>query len=237
MKRAMEVMVWFYENFDNFSPLIQDEDGDDNDGEKDDSDGVESKHMEELKDKRPRCSQELSIIEDELFPREDEPPAVQKESSPFFTDWRPASFTGERRPPKKEHVFFEEAEFFSKERPAVRREQLAFKEGRPTIKEERSALENLASVSQEERSILKEKRRIIRKARSPSKTGRSTIKEEPSTLEKEGPTQLEAILEPFHFTGLVEPIPPEAPDLLLPEEIVGAAQVKHLFPTNSRLNK
>ena len=235
MKRAMEVMVWFYENFNNFSPLIQDEHGDGDDGQKDHNGGVESKNREELKDERPYI-QKL-IIEDELFPREDEPPAVQKESSPFLKDWRPASLTEESRPPKKEQVFFEEAEFFSKERPAVRREQLAFKEGRPTIKEERSPLENLPSVSKEERSTLKEKRRI-RKARSPSKTGRSTIKEEPSTLEKEGPTRLEAILGRFHFAGPVEPIPPVDPDLLLPEEIVGApSQVKHLFSTDSRLNK
>ena len=91
VKRAMEVMVWFYDNFNNFFPLIQHEDGDG---------GVETKNGKELKDERPSYSQEKPVIEDEMFSREDEPPTVQKQS-PFLTDWRPASPTEERCSPKK----------------------------------------------------------------------------------------------------------------------------------------
>ena len=128
VKRAMEVMVWFYDNFNNFFPLIQHEDGDG---------GVETKNGKELKDERPSYSQEKPVIEDEMFSREDEPPTVQKQS-PCLTDWRPASPTEERCSPKKERFRFEEGEFSSKERPAVRREPLACKEGRPTLKKTKS---------------------------------------------------------------------------------------------------
>ena len=253
VKRAMEVMVWFYENFDNFSPLIQDEDGD-GDGDddyRDDNNGFESKNREELKDERPRYSQERPIIKDKLFSREDEPHAAQKES-PFLTDWRPASLIEERRSPKKERPLFEEAKFSSKERPAVRRERLALKEGRPTlkkaqsplkeeqpiIKEERSVLENVLSVLKEERSTLKGKRHIIKKTRSPGNEARYTFNEEPPTLKKEGPTQLGAFCRRVRFLDPEEITQPEEPDLLLTEEIFGAAsQVKPVFFTDRRLNK
>lgn len=245
VKRAMEVMVWFYDNFDNFSPLIQDEDDD-----KDNNNDVESKNREELKDERPRYSQERPIIVDKLFSREDKPPAAPKESP--STDWQPASLIEERRPPKKERRRFEEAEFSSKERPTVRRERLVFKEGRltpkraqsplkgeqPTIKVERSVLENVLSVLREERSTLKGKPHSIKKARSPGKVPRYKFKEEPPTLEKEGPTQLGAFCRRVRFSDPEETIQPVEPNLLLTEEIVGAAsQVKPLFSTNGRLNK
>lgn len=253
VKRAMEVMVWFYENFNNFSPLIQDEygDGDGDDDDKDDNNGVESKNREERKDERPSYRQERPIIEEELFSREYELPAVQNEI-PFIADWRPASLTEESRPPKKEPAFLEEKEeeVSFKEQPAVRKEQLAFREGRPTlqktqsplkeehltIKEERSTLESLPSVFMKERSTLKGKQPITRKARSPGRKERSTIKEMPPTRE---PLFESLLLGRFPLASRGEPIPPEEPDLLLPEElIVGApSQVRHLFSTNNRLNK
>ena len=145
---------------------------------------------------------------------------------------------------------FSQAEYSSKERPAVRREQLAFKEGRPTLKKtqspehhttkkKRSTLEDLPSAFKEELSTLKEKRPITRKARSPSKMERSTIEEEPPTLEKEVPTLFDYFVRRFYpRASRGEPIPPEEPDLPLPEENVGGpSQVGHPFSTNSRLNK
>ena len=88
------------------------------------------------------------------------------------------------------------------------------------------------------RSTLKEKRHRIKKVGSHSREERSTFKEEPPTLEKEGPTKPEAFCRTVHFADPVTTIPPEELDLLLAEEICGAAsQLKPLFFTHRRLNK
>lgn len=63
---------------------------------------------------------------------------------------------------------------------------------------------------------------------------RPTFQEEHPALEKEGPTQFEASHRSVHCADPRETIPPEEPDLLLPEEIFSAAsQVEHLFSSDS----
>jgi len=140
VKRAMQVMVWFYENFNNFSPLIHDEDGD---GDvKADHDDDENKDEEEFKEEHPRHREQRPIIEEELFFREDERFALQKES-PSFT---------EQRPVIEEDLFSREDE-----RPAVQKESPFFSEGPLAFKERSSPLtEEYMSTSKAERLHFKE---------------------------------------------------------------------------------
>jgi len=136
----MQVMVWFYENFNNFSPLIHDEDGDGDD--KADHDDDENKDEEELKEEHPRHREQRPIIEEELFFREDERFALQKES-PSFT---------EQRPVIEEDLFSREDE-----RPAVQKESPFFSEGPLAFKKRSSPLtEEYMSTSKEERLHFKE---------------------------------------------------------------------------------
>lgn len=230
MKRAMEVMVWFYENFNDFFPKIQDEDGDGDakDGNHDD----ENEDYKELTEEHPRYREEGAIFEEKLPSLADEQPvlSLQKES-PFFTASRPAfkkgpsPLTEERCPPKEEQSLIEEEVFSAKgKRPAVGKE-------RSTLVEE--LYENFMSARKEERSTLKRKRPILKKARSPRTVVRPTFKVEHSSLEKEGPTQFET----FHRSEPSKTMLLEEPDLLLPEEIFSASQVEHLFSKNRFKNK
>ena len=114
MKRAMEVMVWFYENCNHFLTLIQDEDGDGDGDEKDDSDEEEA---EEELEARPRFNEERAIFED-LFSLGDERPGLSYQTkSPSFTEGRTAlkvetsSLREGHHPFKEEPLSFEEPTF------------------------------------------------------------------------------------------------------------------------------
>ena len=259
MKRAMEVMVWFYENFNNFFPLIHDED-DDGDGggggggdgdDKAEDDDDENEDVEKLKEEGPRHREQRPFIEEELCSREDEQAALQIES-PSFTKGRsalkrePSPLTEELRPslPNLERFLFKAAVSSPKEeRPNVRGEQFPFKVGRPILKQKRSPLKKelpnitgersapeIIPSAFEELSTLKGKQPILKKRRSPRRVLQPTFKEEHPTLEKDGPTRFEMFHRSLHFAEPKETISLEEPDVLLSEEILSAAsQVGHLF--------
>lgn len=226
MKRAMEVMVWFYENCNHFLTLIQDEDDDGDGDDKDDSD--EEEDEQELEE-RPRYNEERATFE-YLSSLGDERPGLSYQAkNPSFTEGR-APLKVEPSPLREgHHLSFEDAVFSPREeRPAVKIKRSALIEGQPILKkaqgplkeEERSAqLENWPSAHEEVRSTLKGKRPILKKAQSPPRVVRPTFKEEHLTREKEEATFLPRVL-------LAEPrktMLPEEPDLLLPEEICSTA--------------
>lgn len=209
MKRAMEVMVWFYENCNHFLTLIQDENDDGDGDDKDDSD--EEEDEQELEE-RPRYNKERATFE-YLSSLGDERPGLSYQTkSPSFTEGR-APLKVEPSPLREgHHLSFEDAVFSP-------REDFLKKAQGPLKEEERSALENWPSALEEVRSTLKGKRPILKKAQSPPRVVRPTFKEEHLTREKEEATFLPRVL-------LAEPrktMLPEEPDLLLPEEICSTA--------------
>lgn len=114
MKRAMEVMVWFYENCNHFLTLIQDEDGD---GDGDDEDDSNEGENEEELEQRPRYNEERPIFED-LFSLGDERPGLSYQTkSPSFTEGRtalkvePSSLREGHHPFKEEPLSFQEPTF------------------------------------------------------------------------------------------------------------------------------
>lgn len=225
MKRAMEVMVWFYENCNHFLTLIQDEDSDGYGDDKDDNDEEED---EEVLEERPRYNEERATFEYLSSLGDEQPGLSYQTKSPFFTEGR-APLKVEPSPLSEgHHLSFEDAVFSPREeRPAVKIKRSVLKEGQPILKkaqcplkeEERSALENWPSALEEVRSTLKGKRPILKKAQSPPRVVRPTFKEEHLTREKEEATFLPRVL-------LAEPrktMLPEEPDLLLLEEICSTA--------------